>query len=632
MCGIAGWLGPSGLEQHPGDTIRGMLAKIGHRGPDGIGAAPLPPGMGMLGHLRLAVIDPAGGEQPIWSQDGRSVLVFNGEIYNYRELRDRLSGAGVAWRTQSDAEVLLELLRREGPSALQLLRGMYAFAFWDGTRQRALLARDPAGIKPLFLREAGDTLWFASEAKAFPATAKWQPALSPEQLHLLLNLRYPGGGGGLMQGVTQLAPGHYLEWTPQGQRQSRIAPPSVAGVDASGVRDAVFDSVRAHLVADVPIATYLSGGIDSGIISYAAAQSSADTLQSFTIDAGDDPREAHNAAASARWLGIPNQAAALAEAGPDALTWLLWHLEAPKVNALQSAAVAQLASQRVKVCLSGLGGDELFLGYRAHRHLALATRVGAGLGPIAGPLGSILSGLLTGSSEFGEPWRAARMLANGNDAPGAYALLRNVWDGALRHDQVYGQRMLDQPLVDVRDWIRARWPTASSPAVAMASFEWNNKMVDDLLWQEDRTSMAFGLEVRVPFVDERLRIALEPLMTDSARRPGSKHVLKRAFRNDLPKSLMERPKSGFQLDIASQLDPLFGAVLEAWLSPEQVRRHGLFNPNFVAGLLRLERTKSHRWHFFLLLLMAQAHRWIELFETREVAVPARPQFIVSETA
>ena len=173
MCGIAGWFGPNGLEQAPSEVIDRMLARIKHRGPDGRGVASLPAGMGMLGHLRLAIIDPDGGVQPVWSQDRRSVLVFNGEIYNYRELRERMSGAGIAWRTHSDSEVLLELLRHEGTEALSLLRGMYAFAYWDGERQLALLARDPTGIKPLFLRQAGDTLWFASEAKAFPPTAEW---------------------------------------------------------------------------------------------------------------------------------------------------------------------------------------------------------------------------------------------------------------------------------------------------------------------------------------------------------------------------------------------------------------------------------------------------------------------------
>jgi asparagine synthase (glutamine-hydrolysing) len=626
MCGIAGWLGPCELPQDPHDVIANMLSRIAHRGPDGRGTAALANGAGMLGHVRLAIIDPTGGSQPIWSQDGRSVLVFNGEIFNYRELRDRMSSAAIAWRTQSDSEVLLELLRREGPDALQWLRGMYAFAYWDGARAEAVLARDPSGIKPLFIREAGATLWFASEAKAFPATAQWRPTLDTEQLHLLLNLRYPADGAGLMQGVSQVSPGQCLVWSRSGvQRTSRST--AAVSVNNDSIRDSVEDSVRAHMVADVPVATYLSGGIDSGIVTCLAARMSQNGIRTYTIDAGDDPREAQNAAASARSFHVPNTAAALAEAGPDAISWLVWHLEVPKVNALQSAAVAQLASRHVKVCLSGLGSDELFLGYRAHHHLALATKFGAGLGPLANPAGQVLAAMLGASGTFGEPWRAARMLAESGDTPAVYALLRNVWDGALPRTSIYGPRMLDQPLMDAREWIRARWPVDSSAVVAMAGFEWKHKMVDDLLWQEDRTSMAFGLEVRVPFVDERLRTAMNPRLHEFARQPGTKRALKESFRGDLPDALLNRPKSGFQLDIARHVDSLFGVMFDEWLSPEAVARHGLFNPAFVARLRSLDRARGNRWHFFMLLLMAQTHRWVELFETDATARPAQPMFL-----
>jgi asparagine synthase (glutamine-hydrolysing) len=625
MCGIAGWLGPVATAAAPDVVLASMLDRIAHRGPDGRGSAALPGGAGMFGHVRLAVIDPACGQQPLWSRDGRSVLVFNGELYNYRELRAELSAHDIAWRTESDTEVLLELLLREGADALSRLRGMYAFAFWDGRRQAGLLARDPVGIKPLFVRREGASLWFASEAKAFPRTAAWRPELDPAQLHLLLNLRYPAGGAGLMRGVGQLAPGGCLEWGATGMRGWQVAPPMVPPVGANGVRAAVMDSVRAHLVADVPVASYLSGGVDSGVVTYAATRLGAAHIDSFTIDAGDDPRELDNARATAGWLGIGNHAGALAAAGPEVLDWLLWHLEVPKVNALQSAAVAQLASRRAKVCLSGLGGDELFLGYRAHRHLDSWARASRALGPLAPALGSVARGLMGSRAGFGEPWRAAAMLATG-DASTAYALLRNAWDGALPRERLYGPRMLDQPLPDVREWIAGRWPSELPPVQAMAAFEWRNKMVDDLLWQEDRTSMGFGLEVRVPFADARLQAALAPLLCGHAGVPGRKSVLRGAFAGDVPAHVLERPKSGFQIDIATHLDQLFGTVLEQWLSPERVRRHGLFAPDFIRRLLALRRARAHRWHFFLLLLMAQAHRWIEMFEEDRVRAPAAPVF------
>ena len=627
MCGIAGWFGDVSLPRSHADTIAGMLDRIRHRGPDGSGVASQP--LATLGHLRLAIIDPAGGVQPVWSHDKSSVLVFNGEIYNFLELRSRLVPTSGAWRTRSDTEVLLELLRQEGPDALAKLRGMYAFAYWDATRKRGLLARDPCGIKPLFVRRERGGLWFASEAKAFPRTDLWSPSLDASQLHLSLNLRYSGGGDGLFEGVRQLAPGQCLEWTEHGEREWSIPAAPTPDLSPDGIRERVLDSVGAHIVSDVPVACYLSGGIDSAIVTFGARQAGVSDLQTFTIDAGDDPREADNAAATARWLGVENVRGVLAEATPDALTWLLFHLEVPKVNAFQSAAVAQLASSRVKVCLSGLGGDELFLGYRAHRWLEIACKAAASSGSLGRWLGSSGAAMASAFGTFSEPWRAASMLRFGKDVPHAYALLRNVWDGALPTRRIYGPRLLDQPLPDAVDWIRSRWPAADSPSAAMARFEWRNKMVDDLLWMEDRTSMAFGLEARVPFVDERLRRSLEARNAEIARHPGTKRMLKQAFAADVPDTILRRPKSGFQLDISQAMDTIFGTVLSEWLSPERTRRHGLFNPQFVSELLRLRRARRHRWHFFLLMLMAQAHRWIELFETGEASVPAKPNFVLS---
>lgn len=605
-----------------------MLDRIAHRGPDGRGAVDLPEGAGQLGHVRLAVIDQATGQQPIRSADGRCVIAFNGEIYNYRELRTELVASGAALRTQSDTEVVLELLRRDGAAALGRLRGMFALAFWNGERRSGLLARDACGIKPLFLRQERDRIWFASEAKALLAAAGWKPELDCAALHLLLNFRYAAGGNGLIQGVTQLAPGHCLEWTAAGTKVRAFASRSASGGTSNHLREAVLDAVGAHLVSDVPVGCYLSGGLDSGIVAHAAAALASRPVRAYTLDVGDDPSELANARETARTLGMEHVAGSLVPAGVEGLDWLLWHLEVPKINALQSAAVAQLAAASSKVCLSGLGGDELFLGYRAHAHLASWRRAGALLGPLAKPTGHLLTRLLArGSGAFGESARAVRMLAHADHAPFAYGLLRNVWDGSIPRERVYGSRMLDQRLPDPMTWIEDRWPAERDPVAAMAEFEWRNKMVDDLLWQEDRVSMAVGLEVRVPFLDARLVDAAGWPPRPSRDRPGRKDRLRAAFAGALPERILNRPKSGFQLDIASSLDGLFGPVLAEWLSPERLREHGLFNPAFVAELMALPRQRAHRWHFFMLLLMALSHRWVEMFERGE-SPPSRVPALV----
>lgn len=625
MCGLAGWFGAMGQPDTDQETITGMMDRIAHRGPDGRGHAMLPTGAGSFGHVRLAIIDPGQGQQPLWSVDGHSVIVFNGEIYNFRELRAELTSQGARLRTQTDTEVVLELLRRQGITALGRLRGMFALAFWDNERRTGLLARDALGIKPLFLRRGGGRLWFASEAKAFFGCPDWKPELDRQRLHLLLNFRYPAGGHGLMKDVSQLAPGFCLEWTPEGERTTRFESARAGTHSSDDLHDAIVDSVRAHLVADVPVSCYLSGGLDSGIIAFVAAGLTREKISSYTIDAGDDPSELRNAQATAHWLGMENKAGALVPATAQTLDWLLWHLEVPKINALQSAAVAQLAAQQTKVCLSGLGGDELFLGYRAHAHMShwgLSTKI---LGPLAAPLGRLLSSALAGAGEgFSEQSRIGQMLVQSGHPARAYGLLRNIWDGMLPRERIYGPRMLDQPLPQALDWLDGQWNNNLSPVDAMADFEWHNKMVDDLLWQEDRVSMAFGLEVRVPFVDTWLAGSLD-LLPRNLGRPGRKDRLRDAFASDMPTKMLRRPKSGFQIDIADRLDALFGTVLSQWLAPERVRHHGLFAPAFVARLLALPRKRTHRWHFFMLLLMALSHRWIELFEQGAPLPTTQPQ-------
>jgi len=626
MCGLAGWFGTSLSPDIDRPVIDGMLDRIAHRGPDGRGIAELPNGAGAMGHLRLAIIDPTGGQQPFWSQDHRCVIAFNGEIYNFRELRAQLIRQGASLRTTSDTEVVMELLCREGKNALRQLRGMFALAFWDGRKRSGILARDTLGIKPLFVRRDRDRLWFASEAKAFVGTPGWTPRIDCSQLHLLLNLRYPAGGQGLLQDVAQLAPGECLEWTGRGERSSRIEASPTFGHPDANLSTMIRDSVRAHLVADVPVSCYLSGGLDSAIVALNAAQLTERRIQSFTIDAGDDPSELSNARITADWLGIANTAGQLVPASTQALDWLLWHLEVPKINALQTAAAAQLASRQTKVCLSGLGSDELFLGYRAHAHLATWHRATAALGPAAGPLGRLLSkAFKAGRVGFGEGQRAMLMLASAGNVARAYAVLRNVWDGVIPRERIYGPRMLDQPLPDAAEWIEMRWPNHHHPVAAMAEFEWRNKMVDDLLWQEDRTSMASGLEVRVPFVDTLL--AAHPTIERQPGRyhPGRKTLLRAAFASQLPGHILNRPKSGFQIDIAQHFDSLFFDVIAQWLSPERVRHHGLFSPSFVSEVLKLPRRRSYRWHFFMMLLMALSHRWIELFEQGDGVPSHQPE-------
>ena len=620
MCGISGWLSVAPLADDVNNRhqLELMNDALRHRGPDGDGiwigqhAA--------FAHTRLAIIALEEGSQPLQSADGRYSITFNGEIYNYKELKGWLEARGRRFATDSDTEVILQLYQESGWQGFARLRGMYAFAIWDGERQQALLVRDPLGIKPLFIRHQGSAeLWFSSEAKAFMATG-FQARLNEPALHLLLNYRYIPGSGSLLQGVRQLHPGEVIIWSRQGSIGSyKIEVPAQEEVHLDPL-EALSESIEAHTVADVPVGAYLSGGIDSAAVVALMQRVQAQT-QTFTLSVGDDPLEAKNARRSAQILGVPNQCGAIDSPPEQTLAHLIWHLEIPKVNSWQVAKLARHASKSVKVVLSGLGGDELFYGYNMHSILASGDRLHRWLPRgLSKPLGG---GLATVARELSkEPWseleRASQMLGSLGDWPHFYALLRNVWDSPTLRRAIYGPRMLDQPLADAAVFAREQWSENPDPVAAASLFEWKNKMVNDLLWQEDRMSMAAGLEVRVPFVDSRLAAVIQGISRQELMPGGRKKgYLQQILASILPTEITSRPKSGFQVDAPSFFHQYLVGAAQQWLSRELIVKEGLFNPLFVERVLAMPPRKRLRWHYFILYLMITTHIWLALFEQQQ---------------
>lgn len=590
------------------------MKAIAHRGPDADG---LYCGRHTaLGHTRLSIIDLESGQQPMTSASGNTTIVFNGEIYNYESIRSGI--AGYAFRTHSDTEVILALYETGGIKAMSRLRGMFAFALWDHERNQGWLVRDPLGIKPLFyFRDGNECLVFASEAKSIFASGFCQPALDGASLHLLMNFRYLPGNRSLFEGVQQLAPGHALNWRRDGS--IHVTPvPSQADADAESTIGAIRDSVVHHLVSDVEVGSYLSGGIDSATIVAIAREHSA--MPTFTLDVGDDPMESQYAARSAELLGVRNELGRAEDDVETSLRTMLWHLEVPKINAFQIFELAGFAAQHVKVCLSGLGGDELFLGYNAHGILDKARKAGQVLPKaLSAGAGSLLSKLLGGMTPT--PWsereRAALMLQSLGNWPRVYGLLRNVWDSPALKEQIYGPRMLDQDLPDAFACIEEHWPQESDPVMAMAGYEKGEKMVNDMLWQEDRLSMAHGLEVRVPFVDRELFAHTNSLSREELMPGGHlKGHMRQAVASLLAQEILDRPKSGFQVDAATFYKQHLQRLARDYLSPERVRDAGLFNPGFVARIERLPARTRFRWHFFVLYMMLMTQMWMEVFDTR----------------
>jgi len=618
MCGITGWFSPEPIPSHELSTLERMLRSIKHRGPDDQGTILLP--HACLGHVRLSIIDLDSGQQPMTSHDGRFTIIFNGEIYNYKALRQELLSLGHHFATHSDTEVILEIYRKYGRAGFSRLRGMFAFALWDKDNNSGLLVRDSLGIKPLFFHQTSNSsIIFASESKAILTKLQNTPEMDLQQLHLLMNFRYLPGEASLFRGIKQLAPGKILCWSPNKSIQYYdIDKPQAGNGDTL---KQLRDSVYSHMTADVAVGCYLSGGIDSSTVAVLSAEHATHRLQTFTIDVGDDPKEAQYAAETAEQFGFHNLQLKMENDITAELPALLWHLEVPKINALQNWQLAKFTSQHIKVVLSGLGGDELFLGYNFHKILAQADSLSKIVPSfITASLGTGLSKLYHAINPltWSEGERSLCILQQLGNWPAVYGLIRNVWDSKGLRRKIYGERMQDEQLPDAFEYLHQHWFNNADPVLAAAQFEWLQKMVNDLLWQEDRISMAHGLEVRTPLVDNMLYAHVHQFQRATLMHNNKqKAYMKQTVASILPDKIINRPKSGFQVSSYEFFHKHLKALADEQLTEQKVNEVGLFNYKFIKHVLSFTPTKRLRWHYFILYFMLLTHIWVQLFESNE---------------
>jgi asparagine synthase (glutamine-hydrolysing) len=581
MCGIGGLFAyhPSApaIDAAALSRISEALAK---RGPDGEGRY-VEPHVGVV-HRRLAIIDlHERANQPMVSGCGRFVLVFNGEIYNYAALAATLKQRGVALKTTSDTEVLLALLARDGLKALERVRGMYAFALYDRTERRLTLARDPFGIKPLYYADDGWTLKFASTVKALCAgdgNADIDPAAAvgfalfgsvPEPFSWYRSIRTVPAG----HSVTVDLAGPRAPRAERTLKQSLIdtaAPPDLAAY----ARDALLDSVRHHLVADVPVGLFLSAGIDSGalagLIQAADGRGATAVTLRFAEFAGGAEDEVPLAATVAQHYGLKHAVAEISEAHfRDDLDSILGAMDQPSIDGFNTWWVARAARELgLKVALSGLGGDELLGGYPSFRTLPRARTL------LRVP--AAIPGLGRASRALLAPWlktqpKHAGLLELGGSWPGLYQLQRGLfmpWElPALLGSQLTrdGLERLDLPTRLAPLIVAA--PAAQQIALLESSWYMRHQLLRDADW----ASMAHGLEVRVPLVDIALHAQIAPLL---GRLGVDKSLLANAPQPPLPAAVHHRPKSGFGTPVGRWLDdhPRF-ADIRARFSPTLKRQH-----------------------------------------------------------
>lgn len=593
MCGIAGWVGA-----RLNVPIDEVLAPIAHRGPDDWGAWEGPNHEVGLGHRRLAIIDlsPAG-HQPMTAQGVPAYIVFNGEIYNFRELREDLERDGAVFRSGSDTEVLLHLYRRDGPDFLQKLNGIFALALWDFDRRSLLCARDPIGAKPFYWTRAGGRFLFASEIKVLLRMPGVQARLNPNGLAQHLTYLWCASPETALEGIRKLEPGTQLtvddSGTPVRQRsffEWRYSEDDRSSAEdhAEAVREEVLRSVKRQLVSDVPVGMFLSGGLDSSAIAAAyrraAPEGRIDAFCSVT-EAGDGfEQDWPYAEEVARRFDIDLHAVPLLRMDMEEWKRILWHLEEPQADPAiyHVDRIARHARDRgLKVLLSGAGGDDLFSGYRRHQLMgfeALRTRVprvlrswgsrfGRALPSRPAPLrrfAKALDGLdlptperIASLFEWLPPARVAGLLRSPGAVDGREVLVRHL--------------AVLQPGVD--------------PLNQMLFLETRGFLPDHNLNYTDKLSMAHGVETRVPLLDLQL-IALANRLPARAKLRGltTKSVLRNAMRPLLPPSVIDRPKVGFGAPLRDWLTGPMRGDVEGRLAESQLKVRGWFAPRPVRRL------------------------------------------------
>jgi asparagine synthase (glutamine-hydrolysing) len=633
MCGIAGFVdrdAGTGLKapaaQPNADDValvHAMCEVIRHRGPDDEGIH-VDAGVG-LGMRRLSIIDLVTGRQPIHNEDRTIWIVFNGEIYNYRELRDDLAGRGHRFYTASDTEAIVHAYEEWGEYAFLRLRGMFAVALWDQPKRTLLLARDRSGIKPLHYAQRDGRLFFGSEIKSLLAAGAVDRTLDVSALDHYLSFLYTPRNGSIFSGVHKLPPGHYLRWK-DGRAEVRQywrapAEEPFAGDDveaAARLGEVLADSVRAHLVSDVPLGAFLSGGVDSSLVVGLMAEATP-RVQTFSIGF-DEPAfdELEHARTVARHFGTDHHEFVVKPDALSILDQLVEHFDEPFADssAIPTWYVSEMARRHVTVVLSGDGGDELFGGYDRylpHPRVAAFDRLPLPgkrfLASAAWPLiphgvsgKNFLrhvarddNGRYVNSVSFFHPdEKAALLSADVAQAIGAEAEGRLAW---------HFERFAALP-----------------PHSRMMRFDFETYLPEDVLTKVDRMSMAHSIESRVPLLDNRVIDFAAALPASLKIREGRrKHVLKLAAERLLPASILQRPKQGFGVPLGvwfrGGLRDLFGDVL---LSPT-ARQREYFRPSFVRGLVD-EHQSGRRDHTLRLWQLVM----FELWHRRYLDSPAGP--------
>jgi asparagine synthase (glutamine-hydrolysing) len=635
MCGIAGFVGsggpPAGAEAE--EVLARMCGVIAHRGPDDQGTVVLD-GVAALGMRRLSIIDLAGGHQPLYGCDPAVQLVYNGEVYNFQELHRELEARGHVFKTRSDTEAIVHAYEEWGAGCVERLRGMFAFAVWDGRRRELFVARDRVGKKPLYYAvTAGGDFVFGSELKSLLEHPGVRPEADDEAVDAYLTFGYVPDPLCVFRGVRKLPPGHRLTFA---RGRVSVEPywdfpvesdpePRRAEDYLEELRALLDEAVRIRLVADVPLGAFLSGGVDSSAVVGLMARNSPRPVKTFSIGFREDSYdELRYARVAARHFGTEHQEFVVTPDICGVVDELAWHFDEPFADssAIPTYVVSKMAREHVKVVLSGDGGDELFAGYT--RYVVERERGGFA--------------------------RLPRVLRAGVMRPLGRSLPHGAWGRNFIHnvalnpldrylEEVSVFTSLNRPSLYAGEFRRrlgggrgnasalflghAERAAGAGPLASLLYLDSKTYLPGDILTKVDRMSMAASLEARVPLLDHKL-IEFVARIPASLKMRGSetKHVFKRAVRGLVPDEILDRPKQGFGVPIQRWINDELRERVRGTLSEPRTLGRGYFEPAYVRRLID-EHARGRRDHSTSLWALFMFELWHRTFLDRPPAA-ARP--------
>jgi asparagine synthase (glutamine-hydrolysing) len=632
MCGIVGKISVTGTVDR--ELLETMCALVEHRGPDSRGTF-LESGVG-LGIQRLAVIDLDAGDQPIFNEDESIVVVLNGEIYNYVELREQLQRRGHWLATHTDTEVIVHLYEDHGIDCVNFLRGMFAFALWDRRHRRLVLARDRVGKKPLFYAQRGDTIWFASEPRAILADSDIPRDVNFAAIDSFLQLSYVPHPESAFAALRKLPPAHTLTWEggrAQKRRYWKLSYASNLAASSAAereelLREQLLEATRLRLRSDVPLGAFLSGGVDSSAVVAAMAREASGRVKTFSIGFDvDEFDETPYAREVAELFDTDHHELRVEPSAIEILPRLVWHYGEPFADssAIPSFYLAALTREHVTVALNGDGGDESFAGYRRYVAYRLMERLDYMPRPLWSTVAALSQRLGSGAQIDGTRARAGRLTQAMLMRP---ADRHRMWTSYMsRHElrQLYTREFADS--IDTSAAARAIEDAyadsdADNELERLLDTDVNVYLPGQLLVKVDIATMASSLEVRSPLLDHHLMetaAALSP--GDKVRGLTTKRIFKDALRPWLPASILDRKKAGFGVPLATWFRNDLRELPRDVLLDERATGRGMFRTDALTALID-DHLAGRRDHSHRLWALIQLELWLRTYVDRtSVAEP-----------